>query len=74
MGNVEGFTTGNPRRKLNIMQINSEQITKLIKETERLNKLSIKLVHTPKRESRQVDNLLSMQAWAMEKLINTINK
>ena len=56
------------------MQINSEQITKLIKETERLNKLSIKLVHTPKRESRQVDNLLSMQAWAMEKLINTINK
>ena len=56
------------------MQINSEQIEKLIKETERLNKPSIKLVHTPKRESRQVDNLLSMQAWAMEQLINTINK
>lgn len=56
------------------MQINSAQITKLVKEIERLNKHSIKLVHTPKRESRQVDNLLSMQAWAMEELINAINK
>jgi len=50
------------------MQIDSIQITKLVKEIERLNKPSIKLVHTPKRESRQVDNLLSMQAWAMEEL------
>ena len=56
------------------MQIDSAQITKLVKEIERLNKPSIKLVYSPKRESRQVDNLLSMQAWAMEKLINTINK
>lgn len=56
------------------MQIDSAQITKLVKEIERLNKHSIKLVHTPKRESRQVDNLLSMQAWAMEQLINTLNK
>lgn len=56
------------------MQIDSTQITKLVKEIERLNKTSIKVVHTPKRESRQVDNLLSMQAWAMEQLINTINK
>ena len=56
------------------MQIDSTQITKLVKEIERLKKPSIKLVHTPKRERRQVDNLLSMQAWAMEKLINTLNK
>ena len=56
------------------MQIDSAQITKLVKEIERLNEPSIKLVHTPKRESRQVDNLLSMQAWAMEQLINTLNK
>ena len=50
------------------MQINSEQIEKLIKETERLNKPSIKLVDSPKREVRKVDNLYSMQAWAMEEL------
>jgi len=56
------------------MQIDSKQITKLVKEIERLNKPSIKVVHTPKRESRQVDNLLSMQAWAMEELINAINQ
>ena len=56
------------------MQIDSTQITKLVNEIERLNKPSIKLVHTPKRESRQVDNLLSMQAWAMEELINAINQ
>jgi len=56
------------------MQIDSTQITKLVKEIERLNEPSIKLVDSPKRESRQVDNLLSMQAWAMEQLINTINK
>lgn len=56
------------------MQIDSAQITKLVKEIERLNKPSIKLVYSPKRESRQVDNLLSMQAWAMEELINAINQ
>ncbi len=50
------------------MQINSEQIEKLIKETERLNETSIKLVDSPKREVRKVDNLYSMQAWAMEEL------
>ncbi len=50
------------------MQINSEQIEKLIKETERLNETSIKLVDSPKREVRKVDNLYSMQARAMEEL------
>jgi len=50
------------------MQINSKQIAKLVKEIERLNEPSIKLVDSPKREVRKVDNLLSMQAWAMEEL------
>tara|TARA_R100001509_G_C4884581_1_gene221522 strand:- start:5406 stop:5591 length:186 start_codon:yes stop_codon:yes gene_type:complete len=50
------------------MQIDSKQIEKLVKEIERLNKPSIKLVDSPKREIRKVDNLLSMQAWAMEEL------
>jgi len=50
------------------MQINSEQIEKLIKETERLNKPSIKLVDSPKREVRKVDNLYAMQNFAMEEL------
>ena len=50
------------------MQINSKQIAKLVKEIERLNKPSIKLVDSPKREVRKVDNLYSMQAWAMEEL------
>ncbi len=56
------------------MQIDSTQITKLVKEIERLHEPSIKVVHTPKRESRQEKNLLSMPAWAMEQLINTLNK
>ncbi len=50
------------------MQINSEQIEKLIKETERLNETSIKLVDSPKREVRKVDNLYAMQNFAMEEL------
>ena len=50
------------------MQIDSKQIEKLVKEIERLNEPSIKLVDSPKREVRKVDNLLSMQAWAMEEL------
>jgi hypothetical protein len=50
------------------MQINSEQIEKLIKETERLNKPSIKLVDSPKREVRKVDNLYAMQNFAMQEL------
>ena len=50
------------------MQINSKQIEKLVKEIERLNEPSIKLVDSPKREVRKVDNLYSMQAWAMEEL------
>lgn len=50
------------------MQIDSKQIAKLVKEIERLNEPSIKLVDSPKREVRKVDNLYSMQAWAMEEL------
>ena len=50
------------------MQINSEQIEKLIKETERLNEPSIKLVDSPKRDVRKVDNLYAMQNFAMEEL------
>ena len=50
------------------MQINSKQIKKIVKEIERLNALPINLVDSPKREVRKIDNLYSMQAWAMEEL------
>ena len=54
------------------MQINSEQIEKLIKETERLNKPSIKLVDSPKRDVRKVDNLYAMQNFAMEEMLKAL--
>ena len=50
------------------MQIDSKQIAKLVKEIERLNKPSIKLVDSPKREVRKVDNLYAMQNFAMQEL------
>jgi len=50
------------------MQIDSKQIKKLVKEIERLNKPSIKLVDSPKREVRKVDNLYAMQNFAMQEL------
>ncbi len=50
------------------MQIDSKQITKLVKEIERLNEPSIKFVDSPKREVRKVDNLYAMQNFAMEEL------
>ena len=50
------------------MQINSKQIKKIVKEIERLNALPINLVDSPKREVRKIDNLYSMQVWAMEEL------
>ncbi len=56
------------------MQINSEQIEKLIKETERLNKPSMKLVDSPKREVRKVDNLYAMQNFAMEEMLRALYK
>ncbi len=56
------------------MQINSEQIEKLIKETERLNEPSIKLVDSPKREIRKVDNLYAMQNFAMEEMLKALYK
>jgi hypothetical protein len=54
------------------MQINSKQIEKLIKETERLNKPSIKLVDSPKRDVRKVDNLYAMQNFAMEEMLKAL--
>ncbi len=54
------------------MQINSEQIEKLIEETERLNEPSVKLVDSPKREVRKVDNLYAMQNFAMEELCKAL--
>ena len=56
------------------MQINSEQIEKLIKETERLNEPSIKLVDSPKRDVRKVDNLYAMQNLAMEEMLKALYK
>ena len=58
------------------MQIDSKQIKKLVKEIERLNKPSIKLVDSPKREVRKVDNLYAMQNFAMQELwkVLEINK
>jgi len=50
------------------MQINSKEIKKIVKEIEHLNALPINLVDSPKREVRKIDNLYSMQAWAMEEL------
>ena len=56
------------------MQINSKQIAKLVKEIERLNKLSIKLVDSPKRDVRKVDNLYAMQNFAMEEMLKALYK
>jgi len=50
------------------MQINSKEIKKIVKEIEHLNALPINLVDSPKREVRKIDNLYSMQVWAMEEL------
>lgn len=56
------------------MQINSKQITKLVKEIERLNEPSIKLVDSPKRDVRKVDNLYAMQNFAMEEMLKALYK
>ena len=58
------------------MQIDSTQITKLVKEIERLNKPSIKLVDSPKREVTcwKVDNLYAMQNFAMEEMLKALYK
>jgi len=56
------------------MQINSKQITKLVKEIERLNEPSIKLVDSPKREVRKDDNLYAMQNFAMEEMLRALYK
>ena len=56
------------------MQIDSKQIAKLVKETERLNEPSIKLVDSPKRDVRKVDNLYAMQNFAMEEMLKALYK
>jgi len=56
------------------MQIDSKQIAKLVKEIERLNELSIKLVDSPKRDVRKVDNLYAMQNFAMEEMLKALYK
>lgn len=56
------------------MQINSKQIAKLVKEIERLNEPSIKLVDSPKRDVRKVDNLYAMQNFAMEEMLKALYK
>jgi hypothetical protein len=56
------------------MQIDSKQIAKLVKEIERLNEPSIKLVDSPKREVRKVDNLYAMQNFAMEEMLKALYK
>ena len=56
------------------MQIDSKQIAKLVKEIERLNELSIKLVDSPKRDVRKVDNLYAMQNFAMEQMLKAFFK
>ena len=56
------------------MQIDSKQITKLVKEIERLNEPSIKFVDSPKREVRKVDNLYAMQNFAMEEMLKALYK
>ena len=56
------------------MQIDSKQIAKLVKEIERLNELSIKLVDSPKRDVRKVDNLYAMQNFAMEQMLKALYK
>ena len=56
------------------MQIDSKQIEKLVKEIERLNEPSIKLVDSPKREVRKVDNLYAMQNFAMEQMLKSLYK
>ena len=56
------------------MQIDSKQIAKLVKEMERLNEPSIKLVDSPKRDVRKVDNLYAMQNFAMEEMLKALYK
>ena len=56
------------------MQIDSKQITKLVKEIERLNEPSIKFVDSPMRGVRKVDNLYAMQNFAMEEMLKALYK
>tara|TARA_B100001063_G_scaffold236303_1_gene255945 strand:- start:1814 stop:1963 length:150 start_codon:yes stop_codon:yes gene_type:complete len=47
---------------------------KKVKDTERLNEPSIKLVDSPKKEVRKVDNLYAMQNFAMEEMLKALYK
>ncbi len=49
------------------MQLNTKQIKKILKEVEK-PKVSTRYTRNPLRSKREVDNLYSMQVWAMEEL------
>jgi hypothetical protein len=72
------------------MQINTNQILKMLKEidieaidvglhstcpvTDRKVGLGVKLINTPVRSQRPVDNLFAMQNFAMQEMLKAITK
>lgn len=72
------------------MQLTSKQIVQMLEEidneaidvglhstcpvTDKKVGLGVKLINTPVRSQRPVDNLFAMQDWALEELLNTITK
>ena len=72
------------------MQLTTKQIKKMLTEidsvaikvglhstcpvTDKKVGLGVKLINTPVRSERPVDNLFAMQDWALEELLKTITK
>ena len=72
------------------MQLTTKQIKKMLTEidseaikvglhstcpvTDKKVGLGVKLINTPVRSERPVDNLFAMQDWALEQLLKTITK
>lgn len=72
------------------MQLTTKQIKKMLTEidseaikvglhstcpvTDKKVGLGVKLINTPVRSQRPVDNLFAMQDWALEQLLKTITK
>ncbi len=60
------------------MQVNTDQILIMLKEipSGKEGRLGVKLINTPVRSKRPVDNLYAMQNWAMEEIwkVLEINK
>jgi len=72
------------------MQLTTKQIKKMLTEidseaikvglhstcpvTDKKVGLGVKLINTPVRSQRPVDNLFAMQDWALEELLKTITK